>query len=78
MNKDGFLDEKEYIAYFQPYDFPHMYEVEMERAMKDLDKDTDGFISMQEFIGGLFTFIFVILFLFQFVKVNFQCSKISP
>ncbi|CAG5127492.1 unnamed protein product [Candidula unifasciata] len=51
VNKDGFLAEEEYIAYFQPYDFPHMYEVEMERAMKDLDKDGDGFISIQEFIG---------------------------
>ncbi|BFZ16744.1 hypothetical protein BsWGS_19784 [Bradybaena similaris] len=51
VNADGSLDEKEYIAYFQPYDFPHMYEVEMERAMKDIDKDADGFISMQEFIG---------------------------
>jgi Ca2+-binding EF-hand superfamily protein len=53
VNKDGFLDEAEYIAYFQPYDFPHMYEVEMERAMKDLDKDLDGFVSMQEFIGEI-------------------------
>uniref|UniRef100_A0A0B7B4B9 Reticulocalbin-3 n=1 Tax=Arion vulgaris TaxID=1028688 RepID=A0A0B7B4B9_9EUPU len=51
VNKDGFLDETEYIAYFQPYDFPYMYDVEMERAMKDLDKDTDGYISIQEFIG---------------------------
>lgn len=53
MSKDGSLDEAEYVAYFQPYDFPYMYEVEMERAMKDLDKDSDGHISIQEFIGGM-------------------------
>ncbi|CAL1532728.1 unnamed protein product [Lymnaea stagnalis] len=51
LNKDGFLDENEYVAYFQPYDFPHMYQVEMERSMKDMDDDSDGTISMQEFIG---------------------------
>ena len=52
MDKDGSLDDKEYLAFFQPYDFPHMYEVEMAKTMKDFDKDKDGFVSKEEFIGG--------------------------
>jgi len=51
VNKDGFLDESEYYAYFQPYDYPHMFPSEMERTMKEFDKDSDGFVSMEEFIG---------------------------
>ncbi|XP_059140269.1 reticulocalbin-2-like [Physella acuta] len=51
LDKDGVLDENEYIAYYQPYDFPHMAEVEMEKAMRDADKDKDGFVSIKEFIG---------------------------
>ena len=52
LDRDGSLDETEYLAYFQPYDFPHMFEVEMEKTMKDFDKDKDGFVSKDEFIGG--------------------------
>ncbi|KAH9523717.1 Reticulocalbin-2 [Bulinus truncatus] len=51
LDKDGSLNEDEYVAYYQPYDFPHMFQVEMERSLHDLDKDGDGFISMKEFIG---------------------------
>ncbi|XP_055886146.1 reticulocalbin-2-like [Biomphalaria glabrata] len=51
LDKDGALSQEEYVAYFQPYDFPHMFQVEMERSMHDIDKDADGFISMEEFIG---------------------------
>jgi len=51
VDKDGFLDESEYYAYFQPYDYPHMFPSEMERTMKEFDKDSDGFVSMEEFVG---------------------------
>ncbi|GFR92796.1 calumenin-B, partial [Elysia marginata] len=55
QNKDGSLDAAEYMAFFQPYDFPHMFEVEMAKTMKDFDKDKDGFVSKQEFIGDIFS-----------------------
>ncbi|XP_005107699.1 reticulocalbin-2 [Aplysia californica] len=51
LNQDGSLDENEFLAYFQPYDYPHMFEVEIERTMKEMDKDGDGSVSMEEFIG---------------------------
>ncbi|GFO42632.1 reticulocalbin-2-like protein [Plakobranchus ocellatus] len=51
LDKDGSLDENEYLAFSQPYDYPHMFEVEMARSMKEFDKDKDGFVSMEEFIG---------------------------
>lgn len=50
-DKDGALNEKEYVAFEFPYDFKHMHEVEMDRSMKDYDKNADGFISLQEFLG---------------------------
>lgn len=53
LDKDGALDIQEYMAFFQPFDFPHMYEVEMAKTMKDFDKDGDGFVSQQEFVGDL-------------------------
>ena len=52
LNKDESLDEEEFRAFFLPYNYPHMFPLEMERAMKDLDKDSDGFVSMEEFVGG--------------------------
>lgn len=58
LNNDGALDHKEYVAYLQPYDYPHMYEVEMDRSMSDLDKDKDGYVSKQEFIDGRLTLAF--------------------
>lgn len=65
-DKDGALNEKEYVAFEFPYDFKHMHEVEMDRSMKDYDKNADGTISLQEFLGqGIFIFqtnIFYIIF----------------
>lgn len=51
LNKDGILEEEEFMAYFLPYNYAHMFPLEMERAMKELDKDNDGHVSMEEFIG---------------------------
>lgn len=66
-DKDGALNEKEYVAFEFPYDFKHMHEVEMDRSMKDYDKNADGTISLQEFLGqgnfiGIQTNIFYIIF----------------
>ena len=50
-NKDGSLDEQEYVAFEFPYDFEHMHDIEMNRAMKDYDKNSDGFVTLEEFLG---------------------------
>jgi len=50
LDKDGSLDSKEFQAFFLPHNFPHMYDIEMERAMKDMDKNKDGSVALDEFI----------------------------
>lgn len=50
-DKDGSLNAKEYCAFEFPYDFEYMHEVELNRAMHDYDKNKDGLISLQEFLG---------------------------
>ncbi|RUS85153.1 hypothetical protein EGW08_007057 [Elysia chlorotica] len=54
LDKDGSLDDKEYMAFFQPYDYPHMHDIEMSKTMKDFDKDNDGFVSRDEFTGDVY------------------------
>jgi len=50
LNKDGTLDEKEFQAFYLPHNYPHMYDVELQRSMNDMDKNKDGFISKDEFV----------------------------
>ncbi|XP_005111993.1 reticulocalbin-3 [Aplysia californica] len=52
LDKDGFLNVTEIVAFFDPYDFPYMYDVETERAIVGLDKDYNGKLSLLEFVGG--------------------------
>ena len=51
LNKDGSLDGEEYVAFVYPYDFAHMHDVELERTLQEQDKDKDGIITKEEFIG---------------------------
>lgn len=51
LDKSGSLDENEYRAYFQPYDYPHMYAAEMDRTMREMDTNKNGFIDRDEFLG---------------------------
>nr|UTK45786.1 reticulocalbin-2-like protein [Crepidula fornicata] len=46
-NKDGSLNSKEYFAFFMPNSFPQL---ELERFMRQSDKNKDGTISMEEFM----------------------------
>jgi len=50
LNKDGTLDEKEFQAFYLPHNYPHMYDVELQRSINDMDKNKDGFVSKEEFI----------------------------
>ncbi|XP_046327571.2 calumenin-like isoform X2 [Haliotis rufescens] len=53
LDKSGSLDKSEYVAFYHPYDFEHMHQYEIERGIKDYDKDGDGQVSMKEFVGDV-------------------------
>lgn len=50
-DKDEALNLKEYVAFEFPYNFERMHELEMNRAMKDFDKNGDGVVSLEEYLG---------------------------
>lgn len=51
VNKDGELDREEYVAFYHPYNYAHMHNIEVERVLREHDKDKDGLLSFKEFIG---------------------------
>ena len=53
-NKDGKLTKDEYAAYLHPYDFPHMRQEVIDRSMDDMDKDKDGYISLEEYMSDMY------------------------
>lgn len=48
---DGILDFSEYVNFLHPEDAPHMREVVVKETLDDLDKDKDGTVSIDEYIG---------------------------
>lgn len=50
-NKDGSLDREEFAVFLHPEDNDHMKDVVISEAMEDMDKDKDGFVTLQEYIG---------------------------
>lgn len=50
-NKDGKLSKDEFAAMIHPHQFEHMKHFVLEDAMKQLDTDNDGYVSMDEYIG---------------------------
>lgn len=39
--------------FLHPEDIPHMREIVVEEAMQDMDKDKDGYVTIDEYIGKL-------------------------
>lgn len=51
VNKDGELDKEEYTCFMHPEDCAHMKDIVVEETIADIDKDGDGLISLDEYIG---------------------------
>ena len=51
QNKDGMLTKEEYTAFLHPEEFDHMKGVVVDETLEDIDKDKDGVISLEEYIG---------------------------
>lgn len=48
---DGQLTFSEYVNFLHPEDAPHMREVVVKETLDDLDKNKDGSVSLEEYIG---------------------------
>ncbi|CAB3985126.1 calumenin-A-like [Paramuricea clavata] len=50
-NQDNKLTKDEYSAYLHPSEYRRMHEVAAEEVLKGVDKDKDGYLSLEEYIG---------------------------
>ena len=48
---DSKLDETEFNACLHPQDFEHMHQYEIDRTIKDYDKNNDGLVDLGEYLG---------------------------
>ena len=50
-NGDGQLDAEEYAAFLHPHNYDFMHEHEIDRALADHDRNGDGFVTFDEYMG---------------------------
>ncbi|KAI6188436.1 Calumenin-A [Aphelenchoides besseyi] len=48
------LDRTEYGCFMHPEDCDHMRDIVVQETIEDIDKDKDGFISLDEYIGDMY------------------------
>ena len=51
LDKDNRLTKEELTAFLHPEEIDHMKEVMVDETLEDIDKDKDGRISKDEYIG---------------------------
>ena len=52
LDKDDQLTREEYTAFLHPEEFEHMKDVVVDETLEDIDKDKDGSLSLEEYLGG--------------------------
>ena len=62
VNKDNEITKEEYTAFLHPEEYDHMKDVVVDETLQDIDKDGDGSVSLDEYLGKLL-FYFIYLFL---------------
>ena len=50
-DKDDKLTKEEYTAFLHPEEYDHMKDVVVDETLEDIDKDKDGVVSMEEYLG---------------------------
>ena len=64
VDKDNKVTKEEYTAFLHPEEYDHMKDVVVDETLEDIDKDGDGFVSIEEYLGRLcFTTITVYVIL---------------
>lgn len=51
VNKDNKITKEEYTAFLHPEEYDHMKDVVVDETLQDIDKDGDGFVSLDEYLG---------------------------
>lgn len=51
LDQDGKLSKEEFGAFHQPWEYDYMHLIAAQENLEDMDKDKDGKISLQEFLG---------------------------
>ena len=51
VDQDNKITKEEYTAFLHPEEYDHMKDVVVEETLDDIDKDGDGFVSLQEYLG---------------------------
>uniref|UniRef100_A0A1A8KFW6 Reticulocalbin 3, EF-hand calcium binding domain n=1 Tax=Nothobranchius kuhntae TaxID=321403 RepID=A0A1A8KFW6_NOTKU len=52
---DGIATREEFTAFLHPEEFDYMKDVVVQETVEDIDKDKDGKINLEEYIGDMFT-----------------------
>ncbi|VDD92067.1 unnamed protein product [Enterobius vermicularis] len=53
-DSNGFLDRTEYGCFMHPEDCDHMRDVVVAETIEDIDKNKDGFVDLDEYIGDMY------------------------
>lgn len=53
-NGDDFLNKTEFVEFLHPEESPRMRDIVVSETMEDIDKDNDGKVSVDEYIGDMF------------------------
>lgn len=52
-NADNSLSREELMAFLHPEEYAKMRDTVLDETMEDIDKDGDGFVNLEEYIGKL-------------------------
>lgn len=53
-DKDDKLTQKEFADFLHPEEAKHMQHIVIQETLNDIDKDKDGFVSLEEYIGDMY------------------------
>ncbi|XP_029969056.1 calumenin-A-like [Salarias fasciatus] len=54
-NGDQLADKDELTAFLHPEEFGHMKDIVVQETIEDMDKNKDGFLSLDEYIGDVYS-----------------------